>query len=150
MEIIKKTINGVEYKAVWRGMAYTIECMEKCKIKGTDILSPDKLSEIVFDNIIVSPKVSVDDFGDMETFSEVFEFGKSVLLGTFEKEKTKSQLKKRATENWNLWRLVLSERGFDFRTVFGKPYMTPNDILEANIALEMQIEAEKKAAKKKH
>lgn len=44
---------------------------------------------------------------------------------------------------------MLSDRGFDFPTVFGKPYMTPQDIEEANIALDMQIEAEKKAAKRK-
>ena len=44
----------------------------------------------------------------------------------------------------------MSERGFDFQTVFGKPYMTPQDVEEANIALDMQIEAERKAVKKKH
>lgn len=43
----------------------------------------------------------------------------------------------------------MAERGFDFQTVFGKPYMTPQDVLEANIALDMQEEAEKKAMKKK-
>ena len=44
---------------------------------------------------------------------------------------------------------MLSDRGFDFQTVFGRPYMTPQDVMEANIALDMQIEAEKRAAKKK-
>lgn len=68
---------------------------------------------------------------------------------TFGKRKTKSQLKQRAKNNWGLWRLVLSERGFDYQTVFGKPYMTPQDVEEANIALDMQIEAEKQAAKRK-
>jgi len=48
-----------------------------------------------------------------------------------------------------LWRLVLSDRGFDYQTVFGKPFMSPQDVDEANIALDMQIEAEKRAAKKK-
>ena len=57
------------------------------------------------------------------------------------------QLKQRVKSNWDLWRLVLSDRGFDYKTVFGKPYMTPQDIEEANIALDLQIEAEKKAAK---
>jgi hypothetical protein len=33
--------------------------------------------------------------------------------------------------------------------VFGKPFMSPNDVMEANYALDMQIEAEKRAAKKK-
>lgn len=43
----------------------------------------------------------------------------------------------------------MSERGFDFNTVFGRPYMTPLDIEEANMALDMQIKAEKEAAKRK-
>ena len=43
----------------------------------------------------------------------------------------------------------MSDRGFDYQTVFGRPYMTPQDVMEANIALDMQIEAEKRAAKKK-
>lgn len=43
----------------------------------------------------------------------------------------------------------MAERGFDFQTVFGKPYMTPQDVLEANIALDMQEEAEKKSMKNK-
>lgn len=42
----------------------------------------------------------------------------------------------------------MSERGFDYQTVFGKPYMTPLDVREANIALDIQIEAEKRAAEK--
>ena len=41
----------------------------------------------------------------------------------------------------------MSDRGFDYTTVFFK--MTPQDIEEANIALDMQIEAERKAMKKK-
>lgn len=48
-----------------------------------------------------------------------------------------------------MWRLVVSDRGFDYSTVFGKPYMTPDDIMEANFALDMQYEAERKAIKKK-
>ena len=43
----------------------------------------------------------------------------------------------------------MSDRGFDYQTVFGKPYMTPQDVEEANAALDLQIEAEKRAAKKK-
>lgn len=43
----------------------------------------------------------------------------------------------------------MSGRGFTWQAVFGKPYMTPQDLEAANIALEMQIEAEKKAIKRK-
>jgi len=44
--------------------------------------------------------------------------------------------------------LVLAEgRGFDYVTVFYK--MTPQQIQEANIALDIQLKAEKQAMKKK-
>ena len=67
---------------------------------------------------------------------------------TFETKKTKAQLKKRVRNNWAAWRLILAEgRGFDYTTVFFK--MTPQQIEEANIALDMQIEAEKAQMRKK-
>jgi len=43
--------------------------------------------------------------------------------------------------------LILSDRGFTYQDVFC--HMTPQDVQEANIALDIQIEAEKKQAKKK-
>lgn len=42
-------------------------------------------------------------------------------------------------KNWLLWRLVLSEAGFDYETVFHN--MTRDEILEANVALDLQAEA---------
>jgi hypothetical protein len=68
---------------------------------------------------------------------------------SFERKLTRAELRQRALSNWGLWRLVLSERGFDFATVFGRPYMTPLDVDEANVALDMQIEAERREAKRK-
>ena len=41
----------------------------------------------------------------------------------------------------------MSKRGFDYNTVFYQ--MTPQQIEEANIALDMQIEAEKAALNSK-
>lgn len=43
----------------------------------------------------------------------------------------------------------MSDRGFDYQTVFGRPYMTPQDVKEANIAMDMQLEAEKRAMRRK-
>lgn len=43
----------------------------------------------------------------------------------------------------------MSGRGFDYQTVFGKPYMTPQDVEEANYALDLQIESENKRLKRK-
>lgn len=68
---------------------------------------------------------------------------------TFETRLTESQLKTKVRADWDKWRLVTSDRGFTWSAVFGKPYMTPQDVAKANIALNMQYEAEKKAMKKK-
>lgn len=66
---------------------------------------------------------------------------------TFEIRKSKSELKAQARENWACWRLILSEFGFDYNTVFCQ--MTPNQIAEANIALDIYEEEVKKSMKKK-
>lgn len=68
-------------------------------------------------------------------------------MATFEKKATKSQLKERVRTDWGCWRLVLSDCGFDYNTVFHQ--MTPKEIEMANIALDIKIEQEKKAIKKK-
>jgi hypothetical protein len=41
----------------------------------------------------------------------------------------------------------MSQRGFDYNTVFYQ--MTPQEVEEANIALDIQLKAEKAAMKKK-
>ncbi len=41
----------------------------------------------------------------------------------------------------------MSQRGFDYNTVFNQ--MTPQEIEEANMALDMQLKAEKAALQKK-
>lgn len=66
---------------------------------------------------------------------------------TFEARKTKAELKKRVRNNFAAWRLVLSECGFDYNTVFHQ--MLPEEIEMANIALDMKIESERKAMKRK-
>lgn len=144
--VVEKEINGTVYRAKFRGMAFAIT------VSDMQLECPRlKLAEFLFREVLIYPNVTIDDFDSIESFNEVFLFLLSVTFGeTPEKQKTKSQLKRQARNNWDLWRLVLANRGFDYNSVFGKPYMTPNDVKEANIALDMMLEAEKKAAKKKH
>ena len=147
MNIYEKEIDGIVYKAQFKGMAYALDILDKAEA-GTSRL---RISEKLFSEILVSPKVSIDDFADMSSYTSVYEFLFDVATGNFlENRPSKAKLKRKVRENWYLWRLVLSDRGFDFPTVFGKPFMTPQDVMEANIALDIQHEAEKKAARKKH
>ena len=57
---------------------------------------------------------------------------------TFGSRKSKAALKKRVTNNWAYWRLVFSDIGnFTHDYVFN--HMTPQEVLEANIALDKAI-----------
>ncbi len=144
--IIGKEIDGVLYKARFMGVAFSIELNEKLENNTASY----EIAEILFSEVLVSPKIEIDDFADMETYLRVFDFLLDVASGNFGKPIRKSRLKKRARDNWSLWRLIFGSDGaIDYQTVFGKSYMTPQDIIEANYALDMKIEAEKKAARKR-
>lgn len=66
-------------------------------------------------------------------------------MAIFEKKLTKRKLQERARNNWPLWRLVFS--GINYNAVFYQ--MTPNQIEEANAALDIKIKQEEKAVKRK-
>lgn len=67
---------------------------------------------------------------------------------TFEAKKTKAELKKRVRNNWAAWRLIYCEMAnFTFDEVFH--CMTPQEIEEANIALDIVNEEIKRQSKRK-
>lgn len=148
MKTIKKVINGVEYTAVWKGINFSNENIKQCTIKNTNLLSTSKLAKFVFDNIIINPKVDIDSFDDISEFSAVLDFGKSVLFGTFEDDKSKTKLKREIENEWGAWRLIFCDMAnFDYDTVFNQ--LTPQEIQKANIALDIVNDQIKKSSKKK-
>lgn len=143
--IAEKEIDGIVYRAKFKGMAFALSVEDAFENNKSQL----KISELLFREILISPKVTIDDFADFETLFQVREFLSDVATGNFFiKDLNRGQLKSKVKEDWGMWRLVMSEK-FDFQTVFGKPFMTPQDILEANTALDLQLEAEKRAMKKK-
>lgn len=68
-------------------------------------------------------------------------------MARFKKKLSKQQLRQRVKSNWAAWRLIYSDGGFDYTTVFYK--MTPQEIEEANLALDRKIELEKRQIRKK-
>lgn len=56
---------------------------------------------------------------------------------------TAAGLKRRASEHWDGWRLVL-DAGMGYNTVFNQ--MSPMEIAEANAAYDLLLEARKRAA----
>lgn len=138
MQTVTKTINGIEYTAVWKGMQYGKQMLEYCRIGDGNILSDTKVAAIVFSEIIISPKVSIDDFEDMKELCEVLEFGKSVLFGWYW-SKPKAALKREVENDRHLWRLIFNDiSSFSYNDVFN--IMTPDEIAKANIALDITSE----------
>lgn len=142
--IVEQEIDGVIYKAKYLGVGYSMSLNDRLIRENSSF----QLADILFKEMLVSPKMEIDDFADIDAFSKVFSFLVSVANGNTGKKLSNARLKKRATEeNWALWRLVLS--GVSFQAVFGKPFMTLQDIKEANFALDAKIKAERDAIRKK-
>jgi len=60
-------------------------------------------------------------------------------------QKSKNYYRQKARDNWWFWRLVLSESGITYRDARN---MDMEDILEANAALDIKIEQQKKEMQK--
>ena len=59
----KKVINGVEYVAQFSGVGLQAEAIDSCYMDGTNITSDEKLAQFLLDNVIVEPKLKINDFG---------------------------------------------------------------------------------------
>ena len=78
----RKTINGVEYVATFKGLSTALKAIDDSYIEGTNNTSTEKLAEYLFKNIIVTPKnLSIDDFESIEEFNEVISFAREVMQG---------------------------------------------------------------------
>lgn len=142
--VVEKEINGILYKARFKGMACKYALENMVRTEKSDL----QLAEILFNEILVSPKITIDDFEDMDAFYDVFDFLLDVALGNLEKPIPNSKLKKQVDAEWNCWRLLCSDIGnFDYNTVFYQ--MTPYEIEKANIALDKMYKAVKSKTKTK-
>lgn len=93
-EQIKKTINGVEYIAQFNGLAAALKAIDECYVDGTNNTSVYKLADYIFNHVIMSPNVNIDDFENADELNEVVTFGREVMQGTFREEENKSGAKK--------------------------------------------------------
>lgn len=142
MKEVKRVIDGVQYTAQYRGLKYANEISEHDATRQFD------LAGVLFREVLVSPKIEIDDFSDMRTFSKVFDFLLEVAVGAFEKQRTPAQTKEHARNNMACWRLIFSDMSnLDYNTVFHQ--MTPQEIEEANAALDIiAAEVRRKTNKK--
>ena len=84
---VKKEINGTTYTAQFNGISAALEAIDNTYIEGTNNTSMKKLSKYLLENVIVDPKVSVDDFESMDEFNEVIAFAREVMQGDFRDKK---------------------------------------------------------------
>lgn len=83
----KKVIDGVEYTAQFNGLSYALKAIDESYIDGGSNLSSEKLSSTILENVIVNPKVTIDDFDSMESLNKVVKFGQEVMQGKFRSQK---------------------------------------------------------------
>lgn len=142
--IVEKVIDGTLYKAQFKGMAYAYAFRDKAKIEKSEY----RITEMLFEEILISPDVGIDDFADLDALEEVRSFLFDVALGNIEHIPSERKLKKAVTSEWSCWRLIFYENGaFDYNTVFNE--MTPLEIEKANVAADRVIAAQKRAARRK-
>lgn len=60
---VEKEINGKTYKAQFNGISDALRAVDNSYIEGTNISSTEKLAKHLFSNVLVEPKMSIDDFG---------------------------------------------------------------------------------------
>ena len=92
---VKKTINGTEYTAQFSGLSSALRAVDQSYIGDTRNTSVEKLSQYIFEHVIVDPKgLTIDDFDSMEEFNAVVTFGREVMQGNFREEANKTATKK--------------------------------------------------------
>lgn len=75
-------INGVEYVAKFNGLSAALDAVDNSYIEGTSNTSIEKLTEYLFDHVIVKPeKLTADDFESMEDFNKVVAFARETMQG---------------------------------------------------------------------
>lgn len=146
METIKKVINGVEYVAEWKGLAFSNARLEACKVKGSNRMNKTKLANVFFNELLISPKIGIDDINDMKQLHEILKFAQSILEGTYD-DTSKAELSIEVDNEWAAYRLVFCEfANYTEDYVFN--VMTPKQIKKANIALDKISEEIKKQTNK--
>ncbi len=86
----KKEIDGVTYTAQFNGISECLKMFDECKDSNGNINNLE-LGEYVCENVIVDPKVKIDDFEDITTYNKVVKWGLNVAQGKF-RDKAKAEI----------------------------------------------------------
>lgn len=83
---VTKKINGTEYTAQFNGFGGRYDAVDRTYIDGTQTTSMRKIAEYLLENVLVTPKKTLDDFEDAKELDEVIAFLGEVNNGTFQEE----------------------------------------------------------------
>lgn len=84
---VKKVIDGVEYTAQFNGLSYALKTIDESYIDNSSNLCVEKLNETILENVIVNPKVTINDFDDIDALNKVVKWGQQVMQGKFRNQK---------------------------------------------------------------
>ena len=141
--VFEKEIEGVKFKACFKGIAEGNKIQEACLIEGTGMINTYKLAEMLFEKIFIEPENLTFEFFDLfedpvGVLEQVVAFGAGVMQGKGEEELSDRELKAKIKSEWGAWRLILSDMGnFTHDYVFN--HMTPQEIREANLAIDRAL-----------
>lgn len=93
-----KEINGITYTAQFSGLSAAMRAIDSSYIGDTKNTSIEKLSKYIFENVIVDPKVEIDDFESMDELNEVIKFGQAVMQGNFRNKEKSAPAKRTGKE----------------------------------------------------
>ena len=92
---VEKEINGVKYTAQFSGMSTALRAIDESYIDGSENTSLVKLSNYIFEHVIVEPKgLTVDDFGSMQELRDVTDWAQDVMQGKFRPAANEGKSKK--------------------------------------------------------
>ena len=83
---VTKKINGTDYTAQFNGFGSRYDAVDRTYIDGTQTKSMRKIAEYLLENVLVTPKKTLDDFEDAKELDEVIAFLGEVNNGTFQEE----------------------------------------------------------------
>lgn len=89
---VEKTINGKTYKAQFNGLSAALKAFDDSYIDGSSNTSLEKLTDYLFENVIVEPKgLTADDFENMDELNKVSQFARDVMQGKIKPETEKAK-----------------------------------------------------------
>ena len=79
---VEKEIKGTKYVAQFNGISAALKAIDDSYIDGSNNTSLIKLSNYLFEHVIVEPKnLKADSFDNLNDFNEVVAFAREVMQG---------------------------------------------------------------------